>query len=92
MVFSKCKLFWGFIDMNHGEIQAVHSDELLELLQSLDIYNDFIQKKCKCRYCDAVINEKNLLAIIPNVNEILFCCINESCNMNMDRKVDNNNA
>lgn len=60
--------------VNHGEIQAVHDDELVQVLKSLSLYEDFMQGKCKCKVCGKIITTKSLRAIIPSDNEILFSC------------------
>lgn len=38
----------GVSIMKENKVKAVHDDDLVQLLQSLNVYEDVINKKCKC--------------------------------------------
>lgn len=69
----------GYTLMDKGEIQAVHDDDLEILLKSLGVFEDIINGKKKCDFCDAVITLDNIQCVFPREGEICFCCTEEGC-------------
>ena len=66
-----------------SKIKAVHDDDLSDLLISLDVYEDIVNKKHRCLFCDVKINFSNLAGIFPHNNEIGFCCNSIDCRLNL---------
>jgi hypothetical protein len=66
-------------NMEKGEIQAVHDDDLVNLLKSLEIYNDIEQGKKRCYFCNGIITLNNILSVFPYQNDIQICCSDDEC-------------
>ena len=69
--------------MVDSKIKAVHDDDLMNLLISLNIYDDVLNNNCTCYFCGAQINIDNLASIFPHDNEIMFCCDFKKCVFNL---------
>ena len=69
--------------MESHELQAVHSDDLIPLLDSLGVYNGICDGKYRCIFCQNLITLDNLDAIIPNNGEIAFSCNDEACHLRL---------
>ena len=65
--------------MKENKVQAVHDDDLIQLLQSLNIYEDVINEKCKCLFCDGLITIDNIDSIVPYNNKVCFTCDKDEC-------------
>ena len=72
--------------MKDKELQAVHDDDLQELLRSLDVYDAILEGNYQCIYCKKTITLEKLGAIIPVNNEILFACNNSICIQKMSEE------
>ena len=55
--------------MSKKRIHAVHDDELLDLLENLDMLEDFQNRQIICFFCGKVVTENNLGS---NLFQILF--------------------
>lgn len=75
-----------FCLMKDKELQAVHDDDLQELLCSLGVYDAILEGNYRCIYCKKTITLENLGAIIPVNNEILFACNNSICIQKMSEE------
>ena len=65
--------------MNNNHLQAVHDDDLIELLVSLEIYDKVVAGKCECLFCKKIISLDNLGAIMPHNGQIEISCSEPSC-------------
>lgn len=65
--------------MEKGELQAVHDDDLITLLNSLGEYNNVIEGKRKCFFCDKTITIENISSVFPFEKNIEFCCSDDEC-------------
>ena len=65
--------------MPKKRIHAVHDDELLELLENLDMLEDFSNGKILCFLCGKVVTEKNLGTIFPYQGDIKISCNDIEC-------------
>lgn len=63
-----------------GEIKAVHDDDLIQLLASLEVYEDVKQGNAKCHFCSGIITMENIECVFPLDNEVKFCCNKKDCN------------
>lgn len=62
-----------------NKIEAVHDDDLIQLLKSLNIYSDVVNGKCKCLFCKSTITIDNIDAIVPHKGKVCFTCDKDSC-------------
>ena len=75
----KEKTFWGYSIMRNNRLQAVHDDDLSNLLMSLGVYESVQNGECSCLFCQKVIAFDNLGAIVPMNGEISFVCDSARC-------------
>lgn len=75
----KEKTSWGYSIMRNNRLQAVHDDDLSNLLMSLGVYESVQNGKCSCLFCQKVITFDNLGAIVPINGEISFVCDSARC-------------
>jgi len=60
-------------------IEAIHEEDLKELLINFDLYDKFQESRVKCKYCSSLININNISAIIIDEGHLEFICNNENC-------------
>jgi len=60
-------------------IKAVYDDELADFLRSLGILDDFENGKIRCKICGDVVDTENLLAVLPDGNQISVTCDKADC-------------
>lgn len=65
--------------MRKGAIQAVHYDNLIEFLESIEEYERVVSGHAKCYFCNSTITLDNIQSIFPLDNEVKYCCNDESC-------------
>jgi len=61
------------------EILAFHEQNLEEVLQKLELFDDFRDKKLKCSVCNRILTKENFGCIYPQNNNIKVCCSNLRC-------------
>jgi hypothetical protein len=61
------------------EIDAIHKHDIKDLLQSLNLLEDFNAQKIRCQFCRDIIQENNFGAIYPDDKKILFSCSKLEC-------------
>jgi len=61
------------------EISAVHEYDLMELLISINVYDNLIAGKYQCMNCGNQINLENLWGIKKLENNYKFICDNPVC-------------
>ncbi len=64
-------------------MQAVHDSDLVELLKSLGVYDDVINGKYKCLFCNSKITLENIDSIMPCDGEVQFTCDNKDCHLKL---------
>lgn len=65
--------------MDNGEINAVHDDDIVLFLQSIEEYDKVIKGQILCVFCERVITLKNIQSIFPLDGEVKYCCNDENC-------------
>ena len=60
-------------------IEVLHEKDLGQFLKELEIYDDFINKKIMCKYCNNSITNENLCGIFLLGEEIEFICNKKLC-------------
>lgn len=63
----------------NDELRAVYSSDLDAFLTTLGKKAQFIGASLHCMYCNAVITESNLYAIVPVEDNVQFCCNKPEC-------------
>jgi len=62
-----------------NKIKMIFDSELATLLKSINEYNNIIDKKIKCFYCNNLVTMENLQVILPIKGDIKFICSNINC-------------
>lgn len=65
--------------MEKRKIRAVHDDDLGKLLKDLNIYQDVLEGKKKCKFCEVKITLDNLQALYPDSGNISLICDKVEC-------------
>jgi hypothetical protein len=60
-------------------LQAVHDDDLDELLERLGVAHDFRAGSTRCKFCGDVVNDSNLNALFPESGAVKFACTKPEC-------------
>ncbi len=60
-------------------VNAVHDDDLLDLLEGLGLKNKFLNSQLTCAFCDETITWQNLHSIFPDSGAIKVCCTKPDC-------------
>lgn len=63
----------------NNTLKAVHDEDLIQLLKSLDVWENVKTGQCRCFYCDRVITQENIGAILPVEQKIQFICDEAEC-------------
>ena len=71
-------------------IKAVHDDDLLSLLESLNLLNKFNAGKLTCAFCGDIINYNNLHSLLPDSGTIKLVCSKPSCVSLLMGKLEDN--
>ncbi len=58
---------------------AVHDDDLLNIIESLEYLNKFKKGELKCIFCDCKITFENLHSFFPQSGDIKFVCDKNRC-------------
>jgi hypothetical protein len=82
----------GFCLMKSNELLAVHDDDLVTLLKSLEKYDDVVSGKCACIFCQQAIKLSNIGSIIPLEGKVVFSCNDDSCLNNLVRGGGSNDS
>lgn len=65
-------------DIKKEELEFVHDNDLLPVLEKLGLQNDFLAGKIKCAFCGAVITSENLYSLFED-NGVKVSCNKEDC-------------
>lgn len=69
--------------MDNTKVKAVNSDDMMDLLKSLNVYDDVINGLYKCSFCCKDISINNIGAIFPSENKVAFSCDDENCHIKL---------
>ena len=69
--------------MVDNKIKAVHDDDLLDLLNSLEVYEDVAKGRAICSFCSTGIDFDNLSGMFPIDGEVGFCCNSINCQLRL---------
>lgn len=62
-----------------GELKAVHDDDLVQFLKSIEEYDNVMNGEAKCVFCDEKITLENIQSIFPLNGQIKYCCNSNEC-------------
>ena len=65
--------------MSSEILEAVHSDDLETLLESLGVLDDVQQGRSRCSVCNDSVSIKSISGIYPEKGKVLFLCEKQSC-------------
>lgn len=77
------KLMLGANIMEDNTMNAVHDDDLVKLLKSLEVYDDVVEGKYKCLYCGKTITLDNIDSIVPYEGDVQFTCDSQECHLKL---------
>ncbi len=60
-------------------LNAIHERDIDTLLKKLNLKEDFDNEKIKCKFCNTVINKKNIYSLFPESGNIKFVCDKPEC-------------
>ena len=60
-------------------IEAIHEDDIEDLLQNLGLLESLKNAELHCESCDCVITKENIQSIFSHQGLIGFCCENFVC-------------
>lgn len=69
--------------MKESLIKAVHDDDMINLLKSLEVYDSVINEQYKCIFCNELITINNIDAILPQNEKVVFSCNQEQCHLKL---------
>lgn len=69
--------------MKDNKVSAVHDDDLNELLHSLNVYDDVVNQKYHCLFCNKLITLSNIDSIVPYDGEVQFTCDKQDCHLRL---------
>ena len=61
------------------DLEAIHQQDLVTLLENFGLMDDFKMKKIKCNFCNNIISEINFGAIFSKNKKIFFSCSKLDC-------------
>lgn len=84
LIFRNIKRELNFIlnwrnNMNKGEITAVHDDDMIRFLKSIDLYQAILDGKIKCYSCNNIITMDNIQGIVTQDGEVRIYCNENMC-------------
>lgn len=69
--------------MKDNKMKVVHDDDLKSLLQSLGVYNNVVNGKYTCIFCNRKITLENIDSIVPIDHAVQFTCDSEKCHLKL---------
>jgi hypothetical protein len=72
---------WSIVKEN--VLKAVHDDDLISLVTSLNVYDDIINGKKKCVFCQKTISLDNIDALLPCEDQVEFSCNFPKCHLKL---------
>ena len=60
-------------------IKAVHDYEFVSFLKKLDVYDDVINERKKCKFCKNIVNIENIATVFAESGAIQFVCDKPYC-------------
>jgi len=61
------------------ELKAIHTSDLTDILQKLDVIMDFKNGKISCNVCGDLITFENIGSLKKIIDKVIFTCNKPSC-------------
>lgn len=61
------------------KLNFVYDDDLEKTLKQLNVFDDFITGKKKCKFCERIIDRENLHSLFREFENIQFICDSPRC-------------
>jgi len=71
--------YFKFKKKKRNRIKFLYDSDLTKYLKSMDIYDDIINRKIKCKFCKKVVTLENLQVLMPSGNSIEIICSDIKC-------------
>ena len=65
--------------MEKKEINTIHDDELNNFFKKIGALDNYKNNKLKCCFCSDILGDNNFYAILPEKEEMKFCCNQKKC-------------
>ena len=75
--------------MKTNKIQAIFESELKKVLLDLGLWENIVQGKINCYFCQNEITFDNLQYIIPRKNKIFISCNKPECVLKVEKLAKN---
>lgn len=72
--------------MGETAVAAVHDDDLDQLLEGLELLEDFRAGRIACAFCGDRVNYENLYALFPDGQDIKSSCDKPACIRELKRE------
>lgn len=69
--------------VKNNNMKAVHDKDLIDLLQSLGVYENILSGSYHCILCNKEISISNIDSIVPYNNTIQFTCDDLKCHLKL---------
>lgn len=69
--------------VKNNQMKAVHDNDLVQLLKSLNVYEKVVDKQYHCLFCNRVITIDNIDSIVPHEGSVQFTCDKPECHMKL---------
>jgi len=63
----------------NNTMKTLYVNEFENFMKKVDLWEDFTNNGCVCKYCGDIIKRENLHALIPVESRIEFCCSKPCC-------------
>lgn len=70
---------WRKWHMETSEIKAVLDSDFEKLLRRLNVYDDIVEGKATCAFCNKAVSLSNISMVFPNDGKVCFCCDQKEC-------------
>ena len=67
------------------ELEFVHDNDLLPVLEKLGLKDDFLSGKIRCAFCGEIITDENLHSFFED-NGVKVSCSKEDCIKEVEKK------
>ncbi len=75
-----------------GVLKVVHQDKLKTFLKNLEMLDEIVDSKVKCKFCKTIITLDNINGIFPENNTIKISCDKPECVVALTEYLNERNA
>ncbi len=67
------------MEQEKKQVNTVHENDLINLLERLGIKDRFINKELLCKFCGNVVNKENIYSVLPESGGVNLICDKPEC-------------